>query len=109
DAPASLVNALLKPFKSLLDTQTGINGQMVASESAEDLGKQLAQDKVQLGVFHGFEFAWASAKHPELKPLLVAVNPTPCMRVCVLVRKDGDVKKLMDLKDANLAIPLYSR
>jgi ABC-type phosphate/phosphonate transport system substrate-binding protein len=109
DAPASLVTALLKPFKSLLDTQTGINGQMVAAESAEDLGKQLAEDKVQLGVFHGFEFAWASAKHPELKPLLVTVNPTSCMCVCVLVRKDGDVKEFMDLKDTNLAIPLYTR
>src|SRR6266851_1955800 len=71
DAPAPLVNALMKPFKSLLDSQTGINGQMVAAESAEDLGKQLAEDKVQLGVFHGFEFAWATSKHPELKPLLV--------------------------------------
>jgi ABC-type phosphate/phosphonate transport system substrate-binding protein len=109
DAPASLVSALLKPFKSLLDTQTGINGQMVATGGAEDLGKQLAEDKVQLGVFHGFEFAWASSKHPELRPLLVAINPPSCMRVCVLVRKDGEVKELMDLKGTNLAIPLYSR
>ena len=109
DAPPTLVNALLRPFKSLLDTQTGINGEMVASTGAEDLGKQLADDKVQLGVFHGFEYAWASAKHPELKPLLVAVNPAPTLKVCVLVRKDGTIKKMLDLKDMHLAIPLYSR
>src|SRR5262245_1354136 len=109
DAPAPLVSALLKPFKSLLDTQTGINGQMVAAGDAEDLGKQLADDKVQLGVFHGFEFAWARLKHPELKPLIVTVAPPHCLCAKVVVLKGSSLTELADLKVKNLAIPVYTR
>ena len=109
DAPAPLVNALMKPFKSLLDSQTGINGQMVAAGDAEDLGKQLADDKVQLGVFHGFEFAWAHLKHPELKPLIITVNPSSCCRANVVILKDGAFKELADLKGKVLAIPINTR
>src|SRR5262245_28490762 len=109
DAPAPLVSALLKPFKSLLDTQTGINGQMVAAGDAEDLGKQLADDKVQLGVFHGFEFAWARLKHPELKPLMIAVNQQRHLKACLLVRHDSDAVGIEDLKDKVLALPRGTR
>ncbi|MFL5242629.1 MAG: phosphate/phosphite/phosphonate ABC transporter substrate-binding protein [Gemmataceae bacterium] len=109
DAPAPLVSALMKPFKSLLDTQTGINGQMVAAGDAEDLGKQLADDKVQLGVFHGFEFAWAQLKHPELKALIITINPPSCCRVNVVIAKDDNCKVLADLKGKVVAIPMHTR
>ena len=35
---------------------------------------RLAAKKLHLGVFQGYEFAWAQEKYPELKPLAVAVN-----------------------------------
>jgi ABC-type phosphate/phosphonate transport system substrate-binding protein len=108
DGPAPLVSGLLKTFKSLLDAQTGINGQMVVADDAADLGKQLADDKVQLGVFHGFEFAWARLKHPDLKPLIVMVNSHHCLCAKLVVFKGSSFTKLADLKGKNLAIPVYT-
>lgn len=109
DTPPIMVTALMKPFKSLLDSQTGIDGQMVATKGCEDLGKQLANDKVQLGVFHGFEFAWARISHPELKPLLICIYPPPCKQAILVVQKDGGVDTLEALKGKTLTIPMHTR
>src|SRR5258708_3806866 len=78
DTPAPKVDIMMKPLKSLLESQTGVNGDMVAGTDALSLGNQLADDKVQLAIFHGFEFAWVKEKHPDLKPLILCVCPSPC-------------------------------
>ena len=48
---------------------TGTPGRVSMASDALDLGEQLAEGKVQFGVFHGVGFAWAQEKHPTLKPL----------------------------------------
>ena len=83
--------------------------QMAVADDAEDLGKQLTDDKVQLGVFHGFEFAWARLKHPDLKPLIVMVDSPHCLCAKLVVFKGSSFTKLADLKGKNLAIPVYTR
>jgi hypothetical protein len=42
-----------------------VSGELVPCGDADNLGRQLMDDKVQLGVFHGIEFAWARQKYPE--------------------------------------------
>ena len=74
DLPEPVFQALAKPLKTLLDSQTGRTSQLVCGGDAEYLGNQLAKDRVQLAVFNGFEFAWARLKYPEIKPLMIAVN-----------------------------------
>jgi ABC-type phosphate/phosphonate transport system substrate-binding protein len=109
DTPEPLVQAVMKPLKSLLDSQTGINGKMVAGGDALTLGNQLADDKVQLAVFHGFEFAWVHQKHAELKPLIVAVSSPSCAKVNVIVHKDCPAKKIADLKGLKLVVAQHTR
>jgi ABC-type phosphate/phosphonate transport system substrate-binding protein len=109
DTPEPLVQALLKPLKSLLESQTGLNGQMMAGSDALALGNQLADDKVQLAVFHGFEFAWVLQKHPGLKPLIIAVNPPSCAKVSVIVRKECTAKDLADLKGSKFTVAQHTR
>jgi ABC-type phosphate/phosphonate transport system substrate-binding protein len=109
DTPEPIVQIVLKPFKSLLESQTGVTGQIVAGGDCESLGQQLKEDKVQLGVFHGIEFAWARLKNPTLKPLLIAVNQHRYLRAILVVRQDSKAACCGDLQGQCLAIPRLSR
>ena len=80
DTSESLMQVIMRPFKSLLETQTGMNGRLISGGDAHNLGQRLKQGEVHFGIFHGVEFAWAKAKFPELKPLLIAVNKQPYLR-----------------------------
>src|SRR6185295_7534076 len=62
DVPASLVKYVSPPFEKLMREQTGLEAEVVTAGDAYDLGKLLAEGKVQFGVLHGFEFAWAREK-----------------------------------------------
>jgi ABC-type phosphate/phosphonate transport system substrate-binding protein len=105
----SLMQVVMRPFKSLLETETGITGQVVASGEAEVLGQALKDDQVQLGVFSGIEFAWARLKNPKLKALLIAVNQQRVLRAHLVVRRDSKVAGLGDLRGAVVALPRLSR
>ena len=109
DVPAPMILALMKPFGAMMESQTGLAGQLVASGNALELGRQLAADKVQLGVFHGIEFAWARQQHPELRPLMIAVNQDCHLRALLVVRKHSRAACAGDLAGRALAIPRGSR
>jgi ABC-type phosphate/phosphonate transport system substrate-binding protein len=107
--PEGLVKVAMQPFPALLHAQTGFSYELASPTDAMILGKQIAEKDVQLGVFQGFEFAWAREKYPELRPLLIAVNEHPNRRAHLIVRADEHITGLADLKDKELAIPRYSR
>jgi ABC-type phosphate/phosphonate transport system substrate-binding protein len=109
DAPESLVQNLMAPFAAVLEAQTGRTGELVNAGDATQLGRMLADGKVDLGVFHGIEFAWARQKFPNLKPLVIAVNQDQHLRAFVLVRKDARMNRLADLKGKTLAVPCFTR
>src|SRR5579871_2722246 len=71
DIPAPMATSMLRPMKSLIETQTGLLGEVAPAGDALQLGQMLVDAKLQLGVFNGFEFAWARLKHPKLQPLVI--------------------------------------
>ncbi|MGH9676151.1 MAG: phosphate/phosphite/phosphonate ABC transporter substrate-binding protein [Candidatus Acidiferrum sp.] len=109
NTPEALIQIMVRPFKSLLESQTGMAGQVISGGNAENLGKLLKDDQVQLGVFHGLEFAWARLKTPGLKPLLIAVNEKPYLRANLVVRKDSSALAVADLFGKKIALPASSR
>jgi ABC-type phosphate/phosphonate transport system substrate-binding protein len=109
DTPEPLVAVMMQPFAALMESQTGISGQLVPGGDAFHLGQLLAEDKIQIGVFHGIEFAWARQKHPELKPLMLAVNQSRYLRALVIARRDAPVNTVADLKGKSVAFPRQSR
>jgi ABC-type phosphate/phosphonate transport system substrate-binding protein len=109
DIPEATVMAMMQPFGALMQAQTGVGGELVPAGDAENLGKLLADNKVQLGVFHGIEFAWARQKYPELRPLCIAVNQDIYLHAVVVVRADNPVAKFADLRDKSLALPHQTR
>lgn len=109
DTSEPLMQIIMRPFKSLLETQTGLSGQLTSGGTAENLGQRLKEGDVHLGIFHGVEFAWAKAKFPQLKALLIAVNKQSFLRAHLIVRADDKVKSVDDLKGRAIGLPNLSR
>jgi len=93
----------------LVEEQTGIATRFTGALDHDHLGQLLAAGDIQLGLFHGVEFAWAKQKYPGLRPLLVLVNETPYARACLVVRRGDGVADFADLKGKACALPAGSR
>lgn len=109
DVPPALMMAMMQPFGSIMQRMTGVPGQLVPGGDHDHLGKQLAADEVQLAVFHGIEFAWVRLKHPELQPLMLAVNQDRHLRCHLVVRDDCEAQGFADLAGKTLALPKGTR
>jgi len=106
--PEPLMIALMEPFGVLWKAQIGQDSELTALDPAK-LGETLAHGKVDIGVFHGVEFAWAQQKHPELRPLLIAYNKQPHLQACLVVRGENHATGFVDLKGKPLALPQGQR
>lgn len=109
DVPASLMLAMMGPFKTLMKSQTGLPGDLVPSGEAFELAQQLSENKVDLAVFHGIEFAWVKQKYPQLQPLMIAVNQERHFRVHLIVRAEDKVGSIADLHGMKIALPKGTR
>ncbi len=109
DTPDSLLQILMKPFSAVLESQTGLAGDLVISSDHNQLAKQLSEGKTQIGVFHGFEFAWAKLKYPDLQPLMLAVNSKAPLVSYIIVEKDSKINSVADLKGKKLALAKGNR
>lgn len=109
DVPEGTVAAMMTPFSTIMEAQTGVKGTIVPGGTLDQLSQQLAEDKVQIAVFHGIEFAWARQKYPELRPLAIAVNQHRTLLAYLLVKADQSAKDFGDLHDQSLALPLGTK
>ena len=109
DTPDALRQAMMAPFKTLMESQTGIRGELEAAPSAHDLGLKLNENKVQLGVFSGVEFGWAQQEFPKLKPLMIAVNKRHELIAHIVILNDSKLKDFSELHNQTVALPRPSR
>ena len=109
DTPAALIGILSRPLKSLMESQTGVSGELQLAGDAVALADKLKANKVQLGVFHGFEFGWAQQHCPELKPLVIAIAQHPMQHAHLVVLKDCGINGCCDLKGKTIGLPAISR
>jgi ABC-type phosphate/phosphonate transport system substrate-binding protein len=105
DMSAALIETVTEPFVTIMHDTAGLSGKLVVGGDPFAVAQQLSAKDLQLGVFHGYEFAWIQKKHPELLPLMVAVNAQQPLRAFVLVPKDSAAKAFADLKGKDLAVP----
>jgi len=109
DVPDSLIDTMAKPFGMLMATQTGLSGQLCKGGDAVELGSKLADGTMHLGIFHGHEFAWARQQHPDLKPLVIAVNQSHRLKAFLVVKADSAIAGFPDLKEKTLNVPRGTR
>jgi ABC-type phosphate/phosphonate transport system substrate-binding protein len=109
DVPDAIVGFATEPFSAVMRDTTGLSGKLVPGGDPLTVADQLSKNKIQLGVFHGFEFAWVQQKHPELKPLMLAVNTEHEVAAYVLVLKSRPMDTFADLKGKDFAVPKRTR
>lgn len=109
DVSKPIIDWLPTPFSQLMKEHTGLEGKLVIGGDYHHVGKMLADKKVDLGVFHGFEYAWAQGKFPELQPVMVAIYKHRGLRANIVVRDDCPAKTLQELKGKEMALPLNSK
>ncbi|MGL4421229.1 MAG: phosphate/phosphite/phosphonate ABC transporter substrate-binding protein, partial [Gemmataceae bacterium] len=101
----AMVQAMAKPFRTLFERQTGIRGDVIIHSTATDMATKLKNAELQLGVFHGFEFARAKAADPDLEPVVVSIPPSRVLQACVIVHIDRKGNCLNDLGTDTISAP----
>jgi ABC-type phosphate/phosphonate transport system substrate-binding protein len=107
DIPEPLVRPLIEPFRLLMIAQTGMDGDVILPKDAPHLAQDLADNKIQIALLHGFEYAWAKRQHPQLRPLMLAVQQPSQLQVFLMVRADGPLHSFADLHGKSLAMPCF--
>jgi len=102
--PDRLLDSVTRPFKTILESATGMRGRIVPGGKACTLAKKIQEDKIQVGIFQGIEFAWARQINPNLRPVVVCVNQERTLRALLLVRASSKVKSPADLRRTTLAV-----
>lgn len=108
--PVDSIKALAAPMRAFFARRAGISAvEVVPTADPFALAERLADGRCQLAVFHGYEFAWAQEKFPDLRPLVVTVYTTGRPRGCVVVRTDNPAARLADLRDQAVSVPVGTR
>ena len=97
--------AALESLQAFIKSETGLNNDIVRQKHWQELAARMADGKLQIGVFQGYEFAWAKEKYPALKPLAVAVNVYRYPVAYVVARKDNKATDFAALQGQTLALP----
>ena len=104
DVQPAMVQALATPLRDLIKRNTGLTGEVEILPDAFVLADRLKTGKLQLGVFHGFEFAWIRDKNPDLVPLVITVPPGRKLQAVVVVHQDSKASTLADLKNEPVVV-----
>jgi ABC-type phosphate/phosphonate transport system substrate-binding protein len=95
----------LDTLKAFIKDETGFNNEILRQKDWRELADKMAKGQLHLGVFQGYEFAWAQEKTPGLKPLAVAVNVHPYPVIYVVTNKANKAKDFAGLQGQSMAIP----
>lgn len=101
--PQAVVQRAAQPFQTMLEKQSGLAGEVVVARDYADLSDRLRTGKLEVAVFHGFEYAWVK-QHPELIPLVIA-SPNNKIQACLVVNVNSKIKGAHELKGDTVAVP----
>lgn len=105
DVNPTLVQAMSRPLRELISRQSGLTGDVQILPDAFALSDQMAAGRFDIGVYHGFEYAWVRERNPHLKPFAVTVPPGRWLRAAVVVRSDSTASRLADLANEPVLVP----
>jgi ABC-type phosphate/phosphonate transport system substrate-binding protein len=95
----------LKSLQSFVKDETGYPNEIIRQKGWSELAAKMARGELQLGVFLGYEFAWAQEKYPALAPLALAVNIYRYPVVHIVARRDDSAGDFAALQGHSIAIP----
>ena len=92
-------------LQAYIKEETGLNNDIQRLKSWQELADKMQQGQVDIGVFQGYEFAWAQAEYPGLKPLALAVNVYLYPVAYVMARRDDSAADFAGLEGQSLSVP----
>jgi ABC-type phosphate/phosphonate transport system substrate-binding protein len=95
----------LESLHKYIKEENGLDNEIVRQKDWQELLDKMAKGTLQLGVFQGYEFAWAQQKSPELKPLAIAVNVKRYPVAYLVTQRDDAAKDFAGLQGQSLALP----
>src|SRR5437660_8780967 len=98
-------NSALETLKAFIMEETGLANEILQQKDWRELVDKMSKGDLHLGVFQGYEFAWAQEKQPELKPLALAVNVYRYPVAYVVTPRDNAVKDFDGLQGQSISIP----
>jgi ABC-type phosphate/phosphonate transport system substrate-binding protein len=93
----------LETLRSFIKDETGLDNEIVRQKSWKELADKMSSGQLQVGVFQGFEFAWAKQNYPDLKPLAVSVNLYVYPEVYVVTGRDSPANDFKSLQGKALS------
>jgi ABC-type phosphate/phosphonate transport system substrate-binding protein len=102
---ASREKGALESLKDFIKSETGLDNDIVRQKDWREVADKMSKGQLNIGVFQGFEFAWAQEKYPGLKPLALAVDVYPYPVAYVVTRKDGKAADFAGLKGQSVCLP----
>jgi len=109
DVDPRMIPALARYFQAVMESQTGLKGQLLTAETADELRRELAAGDVQLGVAFGIQFGWMRSKQPDLEPLMINIIDPAGLKALVVVAKDNLAKQFSDCRGQTLVLPKGNR
>jgi ABC-type phosphate/phosphonate transport system substrate-binding protein len=95
----------LKSLKSFVKEETGMDNAISKQKDWRELTDKMVKAELDLGVYQGYEFAWAQEQHPQLKPLALAVKVYLNPVAYVVTQKANKAKDFAGLQGQSVAIP----
>jgi ABC-type phosphate/phosphonate transport system substrate-binding protein len=92
-------------LKAFIKDETGLENVIERQKDWRAVTNKLAKRELHLGVYQGYEFAWAQGDQPGLKPLAIAVNVYRYPVVYVIVNKSDPAKNFAGLQGKSISIP----
>jgi ABC-type phosphate/phosphonate transport system substrate-binding protein len=96
---------VLAALQLFVKNETGINDEITRQKGWAELADRLVKGELEVGVFQGYEFAWAQERYPNLKPLALAVSSARDVAACVVVRRDCEAADFTALEGQSLCMP----
>jgi ABC-type phosphate/phosphonate transport system substrate-binding protein len=104
DVPTAMVNAAARPFQNMIEEKAGVKGSVELFPDYRSLARDIKDGKIDIGVFHGFEYAWVKDT-PGLVPLVATLPSCGKVQACLVVGKDSKANSPKDLKGACVLVP----
>ncbi len=97
--------AALAALTGFIKDETGYTNDITRQKGWKELTDKLTSGELHIGVYQGYEFAWATKDCPDLKPLALAVNLYRNPTVHVLTNKDNSATDFAGLKGQSVVWP----
>ena len=99
----------LQTLKNFIQNETGFKNEILRQKDWLALADKMAKGLLHVGVFQGYEFAWAQEKYADLHGLAIAVSTHRYPTVHIVAKGNSPAKKFADLQGQSLALPNSSQ